>query len=425
VVDSWRADGVTSTFYERPILNSPYAKPTAYHPLDQHGQPLELPPVAGRRPSKFLVPVPKAKRKGGATQGMLDLETYDDNGIINEIRSHVDTWRELPGGADWGVTPTTQRLLEHWRNHPFANQRPFFCQIEAIETLIWLTEVARTRRQYAHLWRSIIAANAEANPELIRLAMKMATGAGKTTVMAMVIAWQVVNAVRSPTSDRLSKAFLIVTPGITIRDRLKVLNPENPESYYRSREIVPNDMMADLGKAAIIITDYHAFQHRETLELSKVGRAFLRGNDRAPVQTRETDGQMLERACGKLLSFKNVIVINVEAHHCYRERTVSEEDKLDRDALAEARDNNEAARQLRGPCVAFLGVLLLVTDAQPPGLCAGAGPGDEPAECQGSVRRVAQLLGHHGRPERQDGGAIDADRGRCGGHRRGPYRLAR
>jgi type III restriction enzyme len=150
--------------------------------------------------------------------------------------------------------------------------------------------------------------------------------------------------VRSPASDRFSKAFLIVTPGITIRDRLKVLNPENPESYYRSREIVPNDMMADLGKAAIIITNYHAFQHRETLELSKVGRAFLKGNDPAPVQTRETDGQMLERACGKLLSFKNVIVINDEAHHCYRERTVSEEDKLDREALVEARDNNEAAR---------------------------------------------------------------------------------
>jgi len=335
---------VPSAFYECPILNSPYAKPTAYHPLDQHGQPLDLPPIPGRRPSKFLVPVPKAKRKGAATQGTLDLETYDDNAIINEIRSHVDAWRELPGSADWGVTPSTQRLLEHWRHHPFANQRPFFCQIEAVETLIWLSEVARTRRQYAHLWRSIHAANAEANPELVRLALKMATGAGKTTVMAMVIAWQTVNAVRAPASDRFSKAFLIVTPGITIRDRLKVLNPENPESYYRSREIVPNDMMGDLGKATIIITNYHAFQHRETLELSKVGRAFLKGNDPRPVQTRETDGQMLNRACGKLLSFKNVLVISDEAHHCYREREFSEEEKLDRDSQAEARDNNEAAR---------------------------------------------------------------------------------
>lgn len=220
-----------TSFYEQPILNSPYKKPTHFHPLDEHGQPLDQPPVAGRRPSKFVVPVPKAKRKGAGTQGNLDLETYDDNAIINEIRRHVDDWRDLPGGADWGVTPTTQRLLEHWRHHPFANQKPFFCQVEAVETLIWLIEVARTKRQYAHLWRDIEARNLDANPELLRLALKMATGAGKTTVMAMLIAWQTLNAVRAPGSDRFSKAFLIVTPGITIKDRLQVLLPEHPDSY--------------------------------------------------------------------------------------------------------------------------------------------------------------------------------------------------
>jgi type III restriction enzyme len=334
---------MASTFYERPILNSPYAKPCFYHSLDEHGQPLGLAPVEGRRPSKFIVPIPKAKRRGAAAQETLPLETYSDNAIINEIRSNVDAWRDLPGGADWGVTPTTQRLLEHWRHHEFSNQQPFFCQIEAIETLIWLTEVARSRRQHAHLWRSIHAANAEANPELVRLALKMATGAGKTTVMAMVIAWQTLNAVRMPGSGRFSRAFLILTPGITIRDRLQVLNPEHPDSYYRSREIVPNDMLGDIAKATILITNYHAFLHRETMALSRVGRAFLRGNDPEPIATRETDGQMLERACGKLLSFKNVVVINDEAHHCYRERTLSEEEKLDRESQAEARENSIAA----------------------------------------------------------------------------------
>jgi type III restriction enzyme len=335
---------VSNTFYEQPILNSPYAKPRFHHPLDEHGQPLGVSPIKGRRPSKFIVPVPKAKRRGAATQETLDLETYNDNALINEIRGHVDTWRDLPGGADWGVTPTTQRLLEHWRRHEFANQQPFFCQIEAIETLIWLTEVARTRRQYANLWRSIDAANAEANPELVRIALKMATGAGKTTVMAMIIAWQTLNAVRMPRSDRFSRAFLIVTPGITIRDRLQVLYPEHPESYYRSRELVPNDMLGDVARAAIVIANYHAFQHRETISLSRVGRAFLTGNASEPIETRETDGQMLDRACGKLLSFKNVVVINDEAHHCYRERTLSEEERLDRESQAEARENNEAAR---------------------------------------------------------------------------------
>jgi type III restriction enzyme len=269
---------VNESFFERPILNSPYAKPRFYHPLDEHGQPLGLSPVEGRRPSKFIVPVPAARRRRAATQGALPLETYSDSAIVNEIRGHVDAWRGLPGGADWGVTPTTQRLLEQWRSSDFAGQRPFFCQIEAIETLIWLTEVARGRRQYAHLWRSIHAANAEANPELVRLALKMATGAGKTTVMAMVIAWQTLNAVRTPNSDRFSRAFLIVTPGITIRDRLQVLYPEHPENYYRARELLPNDMLGDIAKAVIVITNYHSFQRRETLGLSRVGRAFLTGN---------------------------------------------------------------------------------------------------------------------------------------------------
>jgi type III restriction enzyme len=335
---------MASTFYERPILNSPYATPRFYHPLDEHGQPLGVSPVEGRRPSKFIVPVPAARRRGAAAQGALPLETYSDSAIVNEIRGHVDAWRGLSGEADWGVTPTTHRLLEHWRSSSFPGQRPFFCQIEAIETLIWLTEVARSRRQYANLWRSIDAANAEANPELFRIALKMATGAGKTTVMAMIIAWQTLNAVRSPNSDRFSRAFLIVTPGITIRDRLQVLYPEHPENYYGARELLPKDMLGDIAKAAIVITNYHAFQHREMVALSRVGRAFLTGNAPEPIETRQTDGQMLHDACGKLLAFKNVVVINDEAHHCYRQRALSEEDRLDREAQAEARENNVAAR---------------------------------------------------------------------------------
>ncbi len=335
---------MASSFYERPILNSPYAKPSAYHPLDTHGQPLDLPAVQERRRSEFLVPVPKSRRQAPSTQGSLALETYSDNAIINEIRRHVDAWRDLPGGSDWGVTPSTQSLLEHWRTHDFANQIPFFCQIEAVETLIWLTEVARPRKQYAHLWRYLEAANAAANPELLRLALKMATGAGKTTVMAMIIAWQTINAVRMPNSERFSRAFLIVTPGITIRDRLQVLDPANRDNYYRTREIVPNEMMGDIAKAVIVITNYHAFQHRETLDASKVSKGLLQGNDPEPIRTKETDGVMLDRACGKLLNFKNVVVINDEAHHCYRESTASKEEKLAREDQSEAKDNNEAAR---------------------------------------------------------------------------------
>jgi type III restriction enzyme len=174
--------------------------------------------------------------------------------------------------------------------------------------------------------------------------MKMATSSGKTTVMAMLIAWQTVNAVRSPASTSFSRGFLIVTPGITIRDRLRVLLPEDPDSYYRNRELMPADMLPDIDKAKIVITNYHAFKPRETMEVSKVGRALLQGRGE-PVQTIETEGQMLQRACGELLALKNVVVISDEAHHCYREKPdANEEAELKGEDKDEAKKNNEAAR---------------------------------------------------------------------------------
>lgn len=339
------------TFFEQPILNSPYEVPRLHHALDSEGQPLDLPPVEGRRRSEFITPVPKPrKKKARAQQQSLDLDEvveaqkYNPTPIINEIRTHVASWRSLPNQADWGVTPITARLLNHWRRSDFETVRPFFCQVEAVETIIWLTEVARTQKQYAKFWEHIRGANEEANPELLRIALKMATGSGKTTVMAMLIAWQVLNAVRSPTSNLFSRGFLIITPGITIKDRLRVLQPDDPDTYYRDRELVPADMLGDMGKAKIVITNFHAFKHRETFQISKTGRSLLQGRGDAP-KTLETDGQMLQRACGELMALKNVVVINDEAHHCYREKPNTEEDEeLKGDDKDEAKKNNEAAR---------------------------------------------------------------------------------
>jgi type III restriction enzyme len=208
-------------------------------------------------------------------QASLDLETYTENALINEIRGYVDPWRSLRNPADWGVTAVSQRLLEHWRRPQewWAGPRPFFCQLEAVETIIWLTEVAPRRAASKGLLDQIANANEEANPELFRLAMKMATGSGKTTVMAMLIAWQAVNAARKESKD-FSRAFLIVAPGITIKDRLRVLQPSEPDNYYETREIVPPEMLPDIRRAEIVITNYHAFQHRETLALPKVARTF-------------------------------------------------------------------------------------------------------------------------------------------------------
>ncbi|WP_315754450.1 BPTD_3080 family restriction endonuclease [Bradyrhizobium sp. SZCCHNRI2007] len=333
-----------TSFYERPILNSPYAAPQWHHPMDDHGQPLDGPPRPGRRPSRFIVPVPAARKKVASAQASLELETYSENALINEIRGHVDSWRGLRNPADWGVTSATQRLLEHWRHHEFVGPRPFFCQLEAVETIIWFTEVAPKRTATKKFLDQLRKANDEANPELFRLALKMATGTGKTTVMAMLIAWQTVNAVRKDSKD-FSRAFLIVAPGITIRDRLRVLLPSESDNYYETREIVPPEMLPDIRKAEIVITNYHAFQHRETLSLSKVARSFLTGNAPEPVKTAETDAEMLKRACEKLLNFERVNVINDEAHHCYRHKQDGDEEgALSGDDKKEAAENEEAAR---------------------------------------------------------------------------------
>lgn len=335
---------MSTPFFESPILNSPYAEPTRHWELDAAGQPTSV-IVPRRRTSALVSPIPKAKKvKGKSLQGDFLADDqgleYNPTEVINGIRSAVESWRRLPE-SQWQVTPSTQRLLRHWRSHEFAHQRPFFCQVEAVETVIWLTEVApKSSSQGRRFWAHLEAANAASNPELMRLALKLATGAGKTTVMAMLIAWHTVNAVRHG-KKWASKGFLIVAPGITIKDRLRVLQPNDPESYYQSRELVPEDMLPDLGKAKIVITNYHAFKKKDEVPLNKVQQAALRTTPRP-----ESDGVMIRRVAGDLMGLGNIVVLNDEAHHCYRERplTAEEQKALKGDELAEAKEANEAAR---------------------------------------------------------------------------------
>ncbi|RJX19455.1 MAG: restriction endonuclease [Desulforudis sp.] len=342
-------------FFEKPILNSPYEYPARHWELDDQGQPTQR-IIEKRRSAKFITPIPKPrKRKGSVEQRQLvfdegkglstEAQQYDPTPIINAIRRHVDEWRSRPNPNDWQVTPETARLLQHWRHHRFNNIRPFFCQIEAVETAIWLTEVApkagKTGQQFLE---HLANANNNANPDLIRLALKLATGAGKTTVMAMLIAWQTINAVRRPSSKRFTRGFLVVTPGLTIRDRLRVLQPNDPDSYYQSRELVPNDLLGELERAKIVITNYHAFKRRERIELSKGGRSLLQGRGKE-LNTLETEGQMLQRVMPGLMGLKNIMVLNDEAHHCYREKPGQDDAKeLKGEDRKEAEKNNEAAR---------------------------------------------------------------------------------
>ena len=347
---------MNSQFFEKPILYSPYEYPSRHWELDDTGQPTQR-IVESRRRAEFITPIPKAKKQKAAhSQGSLlfdeglstQAQLYVHTAIINGVRQEVDRWRNLANPNDWRVTPETARLLQHWRHHPFSSIRPFFCQVEAVETAIWLTEVApQAGKASERFLEHLINANHDANPEILRLALKLATGAGKTTVMAMLIAWQTINAVRRPNSRKFTRGFLIVSPGLTIRDRLRVLQPNDPDSYYGSRELIPGDMMGDLERAKIVITNYHAFKRRERLAISKGGRLLLQGRGGDELDTLESEGQMLQRVMPDLMGIKNLIVINDEAHHCYREKPVPEDDSVNNlkgDEKKEAEQNNEAAR---------------------------------------------------------------------------------
>src|SRR4030043_895850 len=291
---------------ENPILNSPFKEPSRHFCFSDEGITNEI--VEARRVSSYFIPIAKPKKKGKAAQLAFDTEwtrdRIEENAFINRIRGRVSLWRK---GNYEGITKTTRRLLEYWTN-PDRERKLFFCQIEAAETAIYLTEVAS---KYGDAWieNSLRQFNDDANPELYRIALKMATGSGKTVVMAMLIAWHVLNKQANPQDARFSDAFLIVTPGITIRDRLRVLLPNDPQNYYRQRDILPVPWMEELGKAKIIITNFHAFKPRELVSAGKLTKDILAKGENNSLK--ETSDQMVRRGCRELGTKKKIILKNV------------------------------------------------------------------------------------------------------------------
>jgi type III restriction enzyme len=305
---------------ENPILNAPFEAPTRHFRFDDEGITDHV--VDGRRPSSYFMPIPKAKKKGG--QLVFDEWTGDrieENRLINQCRDRIARWREL----GWpGVTPTTRALLEHWTNRE-RERRLFFCQIEALETAIYLTEGARNLGD-GWIENELRTYAEDANPGLFRVAHKMATGTGKTVVMAMLIAWHTLNKASNPQDRRFSDAFLVVAPGITIRDRLRVLLPSDPDNYYRLRDIVPADRVGDLGRAKIVVTNFHGFQLREKVKAPKLTKQIA---GQRPGVFSETPDEMVRRVTRELGTKRNIIVINDEAHHCYRRRVGVDESEFE------------------------------------------------------------------------------------------------
>ena len=331
---------------ENPVINSPFGEPQRHFRFDENGITHEI--LTGRRLSTYFIPIAKPKLKGAQQQAVLDLSVQhraEENKLINDLRARVAHWRQA--GRPY-TTALTRRLLEYW-TRPDRERRLFFCQIEAVETLIYLTEIAprHDANQGTFLLERLKQANAQATPDgqpaLLRSAAKMATGSGKTVVMGMLLAWQALNKLAHRQDQRFSDVFLIVSPGITIRDRLRVLLPSDPNNYYQFLDLLPPSLREELGKAKVAIINYHAFMRRERNSAASLTKKLLTAQGEASPFL-ETEGQMVARVCADLGGKKNIIVLNDEAHHCYHRKPLDVDEKLTGDDLQEAKQREEEAK---------------------------------------------------------------------------------
>lgn len=248
--------------------------------------------------------------------------------LVDDIRVRVGQWR----AAGWpGATAVTLELLNHWwdRDKVSSRQHPFyFCQLEAIETLIWMLEAQPNYRQGINVQGD--------GGAFERLCNKMATGSGKTTVMAMIITWQVLNALTYPKSPRkYSSAVFLVAPGLTVKSRLQVLMPGHTANYYDSFELCPSEAMRQkLNRAEVLIENWHTLMPLKEQERSVVKKG------------KESDEAFTKRVLGKLADRRDLIVINDEAHHAYRTPADVKISKAEAEALG--LDLDEATRWVEG-----------------------------------------------------------------------------
>jgi len=271
------------------IINSPYTEPKLHWYYEREKRTFDK--RQGRRPAGYIIATPDSK-------------SFDDPGLfvllplVNQIRSRIKTWRD---NGYPGITGITKRLLEHWydknqREYPF-----FFCQLEAIETLIWLIEAQASEK---------VGIDIQKDGDLVRLCSKMATGSGKTVVMAMLIAWQVLNKITYPKDTRFSKYILAIAPGLTVKERLKVLQPFGKGNYYDEFGVVPAGLIDKLRQGKVRILNWHKLGWESEEQIARKRSVDKRGVKSNEAYVREVLGDMSKA--------KNIVVINDEAHHAWR-----------------------------------------------------------------------------------------------------------
>ncbi|MEZ4960425.1 MAG: DEAD/DEAH box helicase family protein [Saprospiraceae bacterium] len=314
-----------------PILNSPYEEPTLHYATDLDGSLNYNDIREGRRIFTAEMQSIPVRQIQGSIFEVNDLgEEYGEK-LVNLLRKQVGLWRESKY-SNPNPTRVTKELLLFWFENPdrHAIKKLFFCQREAIETAIWLNEIADKSNAGQHILNRIREAQqtVSGSPELQlpRIAFKMATGTGKTVVMGALILYHFFNREEYRQDTRFADNFLLVAPGITIRDRLKVLEPDSgmksyqdATDYYHIRGLVPQHYEEPLKKlkSKIVITNYHTFEPR-TLKGNKQspfdGKLDSEGNKQ---EAKEDMASVIRRVMGKFKTGSRLLILNDEAHHCY------------------------------------------------------------------------------------------------------------
>ncbi len=272
-------------------INSPYEEPQQYWEYIRDTREFVL--QEGRRPAGYIVASENSK-------SFDDPGTFIEIELVNTIRPRVKKWREQ---GYPGVTGITKRLLQHWQDpEERKDRRFFFCQLEAIETLIWLTEALEADRTGIEIPGD--------GGAFSRWCSKMATGSGKTIVMGMLIAWQVLNKVANSKDVRFTKNILVIAPGLTVRNRLSVLNPFGKENYFEEFNIVPSGLMESLRQGKVKIINWHALAWDSEERLEKKRTVDKRGA--------KSDEAYVREVLGDMANATNLLVINDEAHHAWR-----------------------------------------------------------------------------------------------------------
>src|SRR5713101_6825020 len=277
------------------IISSPYEEPIQHWKYDRETRRFTCEP--GRRPAGYV-------RASEASKSFDDPGEFIELPLVNQIRPRVKAWRE----ADYpGTTGITKRLLKHWRDTEQRDnsRRFFFCQLEAIETLMWLTEAPESDRVGIKVPGD--------GGAFTRQCAKMATGSGKTILMSMLIAWQVLNKVTYPQDKRFSKNIMVIAPGLTVRKRLEVLVPGSTGNYFTEFQIIPpglEDKLRQGQTCRVQVRNWHKLDWESEEQLSKRRSVDKRGA--------LSDEAYVRAVLGEMHSAENILVINDEAHHAWR-----------------------------------------------------------------------------------------------------------